>query len=335
MFGLRASHRRILVTAAVAATALGLAGCAAKHTDSQVAHDGPPVAGPSAMTGSSTPSGSATAGGPTGSAGSGTSGAAQSNKASAATAADKILAAFVPPAGAVPLYAPPPGAGPITANLPNFVQKAAYWRVDKAPDTVFPLIVAPKGVTSSATTGGSGPGGSIRGKIFEFGVVKGVLAQQELEVSVTASGGGTLLSAVARVQFYPARTATATIPADLKVLTVSYRASSMGVVTDKNEYGPVTVTDSSKVAQVAAVINALPPSAGPRPCPMVNGAMTLVFRTSATATPGATVGLQPGGCGQVEVRQGTGLALLDGGEGNPIGQIITILGVNWPRSSNQ
>src|SRR5262249_34491183 len=149
---------------------------------------------------------------------------------------------------------------------------------------------------------------------FQFGVVKGVLAQQELDVTVTASGGGTLLTAVARVQYYPPRTATATIPADLNVLTVSYRANALGVVTDKFEYGPVTVTDRALVAQVAPVINTLPPAAGPRPCPMVNGMMALAFRTSPAATPGATVSLQPGGCGSVEVRQGSDVAFLEGGE---------------------
>jgi hypothetical protein len=332
MLGLR-NRRTVLAAGAVLAT-LGLSACARSNHGAAIG----PAAGTSSPTAPATAAGSpGTSGGAIPSTGGTGPRGAVDNHAAAVSAADRILATFVPPAGAQPLSTPPAGAGAITANLPALtVQKAGYWRVAGPPATVFGALATPAGATSSATSSYSANGQRVDARIFQFGRVPDVLSQQALTVQVSADGAGSLIIAVARVEFYPPRPASAAIPADLPVLTIQYQASSVGVVTDKNEYGPQTVTDASKVARVAAVINALPAQPSIRPCPGLFSQLSLAFRGSPTAAPTTLVTIEPGGCGLVQVRQGPNGAptLLDGSQGDPVSQILDILGLPWPHPNN-
>jgi hypothetical protein len=117
------------------------------------------------------------------------------------------------------------------------------------------------------------------------------------------------------------------------VLVASLTAQTRGVVTDRDLYGPVAVTDAAKVSHVAAVINAasrrVPAIAQ---CPMQGtGSLTLVFESSVKGPPAVTVTISTSGCPGMVVRPTAGGVIgLDGGP-DTVKQIESILGLPWPQ----
>jgi hypothetical protein len=123
------------------------------------------------------------------------------------------------------------------------------------------------------------------------------------------------------------------VPPSSTVLVASLTAQTRGVVTDRDLYGPVTVTDAAKVSQVAAVINAAPrrvPAIAQ--CPMQGtGSLTLVFESSVNGPPAVTVTISTSGCPGMVVRPASGGVIgLDGGP-DTVKQIESFLGVPWPQ----
>jgi hypothetical protein len=116
------------------------------------------------------------------------------------------------------------------------------------------------------------------------------------------------------------------------VLAVSLTAQKLDVVTDRDMYGPTTVTDASQIEHVAAVVNAARPSNIPN-CvrPGGTGSMTLAFGAGAGDPALATVTIRTAACPGMTVRNADGkLTTLAGGAAT-VRQIESILGLPWPR----
>lgn len=123
------------------------------------------------------------------------------------------------------------------------------------------------------------------------------------------------------------------IPPEATVVVASMVVQRLGVVTDRNMYGPVTVTDPARVSKIVALINRTP-SEGIRAmrCPMqAGGGMTLVFRSSVPGSVVATVLINTSGCPGITVRPAAGGVVFLAGGVEVAGQVITILGVPWPK----
>ena len=123
------------------------------------------------------------------------------------------------------------------------------------------------------------------------------------------------------------------VPPSSTVLVASLTAQTLGVVTDRDIYGPVTVTNAGRVAQVAHLINNAPPRvAAIARCPMEGtGNLTIVFESSASGPPAATVIISTSGCPGITVRPAAGGVIgLDGGA-DTVKQIESILDLPWPK----
>jgi hypothetical protein len=123
------------------------------------------------------------------------------------------------------------------------------------------------------------------------------------------------------------------VPPSSTVLVASLTAQTLGVVTDRDIYGPVTVTNAGRVSQVAQLINNAPHRvAAIARCPVEGtGSLTLVFESSASGPPAATVIISTTGCPGITVRPATGGVIgLDGGA-DTVKQIESILGLPWPK----
>jgi len=123
------------------------------------------------------------------------------------------------------------------------------------------------------------------------------------------------------------------VPPNATVLVTSLTAQTLGVVTDRDMYGPVTVTDAARVSQVAGVINSAPRRvAAIARCPMEGtGNLTIVFASSASGPPAATVIISTSGCPGITARPAAGGVIgLDGGA-DTVKQIESILGLPWPK----
>jgi len=123
------------------------------------------------------------------------------------------------------------------------------------------------------------------------------------------------------------------VPASSTVLVASLTAQTLGVVTDRDIFGPVTVTNAPRVSQVAHLINSAPRRvAAIARCPMEGtGNLTIVFESSASGPPAATVIISTSGCPGITVRPAAGGVIgLDGGP-DTVKQIESILGLPWPK----
>lgn len=148
-------------------------------------------------------------------------------------------------------------------------------------------------------------------------------------IAPVPSGGTSSLVPIPK----PPTAASHAIPADATVVSASYVADQLGVVTDRNMFGPITVTNADVVARAASAINDQPaqravllhcPQQGP-------GGMTLQFKASANGPVIATAVINSSGCQGVLVRTPNGgIAALSGGPAL-IRSLESILGVNWPR----
>lgn len=256
--------------------------------------------------------------------------------------AARILAAFQPPAGARHLTVAPAGAGnlaPTVPGTPNLVTRTGWWQVTGAPAAILGAITAapPSGASMSARSGVGGAGGATSsGVSFDWPPIHAVLASRQMQVDVAQIGANTVIRVDAQVAYLATRPVGSLIPATATVAVVTFDNRGLGVVTEQDEFGPVTVTDATQVAQVANLINSaetqLP---GLRACPGIIGGggngMQVVFRASSTGPNLATVTIVTSGCTSMTVRPAGGApTTLDGGPDQII-QIETIFGLTWPK----
>jgi hypothetical protein len=107
---------------------------------------------------------------------------------------------------------------------------------------------------------------------------------------------------------------------------------TLAAVTDRNMFGPVTVTDVTRVSKVAALINGAPPRVPAIiRCPMQGtGNLTLVFKMSVNGPAAATVVISTSGCPGIVVHPASGGLIGRDGGPDTVKEIESILGVPWP-----
>jgi hypothetical protein len=247
--------------------------------------------------------------------------------------AASMLAAFVPPPGAVRsapiMVLPSPPELPAT---PDGVLRTGWWYVAGQPSAELAWVRAhrPSGFSLGAWGGGSAE------EFVEFSLppVPGVLTQRSLIVSVAGDGPGrTAIRADAEVDWEPAKPAGERIPVTAEVVTIS-QVPGISMLTGKPAAAssrPVTVTDPAKVARIAAVVDGLPLfPPGTWSCPSDTGkGIKLTFRAWVRGPVLAVVTGDDAGCGGVSVTVGRRSmpALWHGAQLQQ--QVLAIAGIRW------
>jgi hypothetical protein len=326
-------RRRVLAGAALVA-ALLLAGCAR------------PQSGVVAMA-TPAPSGSASPA-PAGSATPALAGTTAANQAAARAEAGRILAAFRAPTGAVHLAGQPADAGPLDngtqqPGTPNLVIRTGWWRLRGPATGTLAWITAhaPGGATQDATFGSSqrgDPSATTSGVGFGWPAT-GPLVERDLLVNVAQAGADTVIRVDAQVTFLPARPAASLVPPTATALTVRMvpRASGPDLTPSRKRYGPTEVTDPSRVAAVAALVNKAPMELpGERFCPIMvanGGDLSITFTAGAGGPAVATATINFMGCEALTVTvSGTDPVVLTA-DGSTVDRIIDLLGLGWPHQS--
>jgi hypothetical protein len=119
------------------------------------------------------------------------------------------------------------------------------------------------------------------------------------------------------------------IPATGKAVVVAYRNRNLSVVTDRNRFGPVTITDTAKVASLVDLINSAPVGP-PMSCPAPMGTVMTMQLQFRTAPAGSTVIVTSYGCWGMNVVIPGRLGFLLAGGPDTIARIEEILDLPWP-----
>jgi hypothetical protein len=240
------------------------------------------------------------------------------------------------------------------------VTDTEWWRVAGSPQSILNWVGVhlPGGVTRSGSGAGGtvGTGGTntrqpiksgipavqpIKGRtgidhpgmwfdVYSRPTLSGVLTQRDLSVAVsTDATGQTVIRVDAQVAWQPAKPAIERIPSTATVVTVTpdYGTASQ----TRPGASPVTVSDLTKVARIAAAVNALQlnPLGVPH-CPVETGrALRLAFRASTHGPVLATVDAQVGGCGIVTFNLGSKAEPVLANGPSLTHQVLTIIGVHW------
>lgn len=250
--------------------------------------------------------------------------------------AASILAAFVPPEGAVRVSGPPGkalGAPVAIRGARDVVQKTSYWKVKGSPGSVLAWEKSHLPRQFTATGGGTigGPGAQqVQEDNFVLPAVTGVLPARGLDVAAASAGGGyTAIRVVSQVTWVPSKPSSERIPATARVVTFSV---APGMVAGAKHPAPVTITNAAAVKRLEALINGLPVyPPGIRSCPADLGqSVQLTFAAAKNEPPLAVVKVPSGGCEGVSVTvNGKQQPSLDGTDG-VAGKALAIAGVNWP-----
>jgi hypothetical protein len=296
-----------------------ITGCATSTTT--------PAVGTKASTGASARPASPAAPAPSSAAG-------QSPKRQAEAAAAALLAEFVPPLGARRLAGPP--------NLPDgweqhpqssmvsnsMVDEAAFWEAPGDPASL--LSWEQVRLTGKRFTLGDADFGQSRDREFDLPAT-GVLTNRELIVEVVGAGNGqTAIRLDADVAWQPSRPPGDMVPDTARVVTISELSS--GNPQAKQSPAPVTITDSTVVGRLAALVDSLPVSPLNNEavsCPGSSGiSLQLAFRTR-TGGPVVALVQTDQACGMVGLTV-TGHQLL--GLENNTGvdrRVLTIASLPW------
>lgn len=199
-------------------------------------------------------------------------------KQQAVASAQAMLSSFVPPPAAIRLAKQPhlPGGWDryptLGMNSTTQVDAVGYWRSTGQPKALLAWEKAHIARRYSRQDVIVGP--PSWDTVYSLPAIPGVLPQREMNVQVYDAGRGiTVIKAEAMVSWQPPRPATEVIPASVWVVTIAASGPWRGNPT------PVTITSTSVVRQLAALVNGLPVAlTGERvPCPMGAG-FTLTFR---------------------------------------------------------
>ena len=210
----------------------------------------------------------------------------------AAADARAILAAFVPPPGAVRLAQRPalPSGSPVMGlTATTQADATGYWRASGSATALLAWEKAHISTHFSRQDVLIGP--PSWNTVYTLPAVPGVLPDREMNVQFYDAGGAmTVIMAEAMVAWQPPRPASEVIPAS--VTEVSITAPGLLRTT-------VTITSVPVVRQLTALVNGLPLSTVAKTVPCPSGsAFTLTFRGPAGGPPVA-VADGPGACGQV------------------------------------
>lgn len=266
-----------------------------------------------------------------------------SNQQAAVRDAGRILAAFRVPRGAVRLTGRPPGTSalaqaPSRPAVANLIDETTWWSLPGNARSVRSTIVTmvPAGATVLGTDEMSGPGTTGEyGVTFDWPPVPGVLDQRLLQAAATDVNGHVILRVDAMVTWLPPRPPGVTIPATATVVVVTLTLG-MGPArpASTDPYGPATITDASRVARVAALVNSADMAQiGRFPCPAdFGGNMRLEFRASPAGSVLDRVVIATSGCGGMTVTAADGTTARLRGGADPANQIESILGLPWPKA---
>jgi hypothetical protein len=259
----------------------------------------------------------------------------------AAADAAAMVAAFIPPPHAartgplpVRLLAQPVDQ-PLVGDL---VTRTGWWRVAGQPQAVVSWIQAHEPPGFAFLGGGNGTGFvTARGTDVMWTItfirpdVPGVLTERQLVATVAADGRDRVAIRLdAYSVWLPVRPAAETIPASAQSVTIT------PVAGEPAAEHQVTVTDPTRVARIAALVNALPvyPPRGPMWCdillPLDGGpAMRLTFRTSAGRALAVVTAYQEE-CQLVDVVTGGKTMPALAGAQTLIQRAMAIAGIAWP-----
>jgi hypothetical protein len=234
------------------------------------------------------------------------------NESAAQTAAASLLTELSLPANASQSAAEPSGDESVLAHsgsfpaTPNLVDDHAWWLVPGAPAEVLAYVNAhlPSGSRVSST--GWGNEGAhlthVESETIEWPAIVGVLSTRELVVEVVRlPNGSTGLRADAEVVWVTPRPASETIPPGSRILRISVHGSLKG---EQPTQRPLRVTSTKKIEKIVALLNALPAAQpGAKSCPADFGIdVRLAFYASRGAPPLAVAGIDPQGCGGVQLK---------------------------------
>jgi hypothetical protein len=264
--------------------------------------------------------------------------ATQSPNQRAVADANAIFASFVVPEGARRLSAAPtvqkgvlktPDELPET---PDVVDKAGWWIVPGAPQSVLAWEVRhlPHRFSASGTGTGSGPGFKMWNQSESLPDVPGVLDSRGLVVTAVPDGHETAIRVDAEVAWQPARPASEKVPATAQAVTISMDLGLNQRV--KEPPKPVTITGPANVRALKALINGLalfPP--GMFSCPAAFGDdLVLTFRAGPRTPALAVATVDFAGCDGVDLTiDGKSQPTLAGPGTDTGPQILKTAGLPW------
>ena len=226
--------------------------------------------------------------------------------------AAKLLSAFVPPPNATAATSEPNGT-PAAMNAPGYtttssaeVDRTGWWIVDTPANTVYSWLKTR--LPSGAGTYGGSPtdttGATIQ-FVMDDKPATNLLGQRTVMAAVgSLSATRTVLRVDAQVVYRPAKPAAELVPVTAYLLA-TVRPKRLPDAPSPSP-SSVAVTDHSKIAEIAGLLNALPTRvSGIYHCPIDTGAgIYLTFETAADGATRATVALHLEGCGEVSVNIG-------------------------------
>lgn len=222
-----------------------------------------------------------------------------------------ILAAFVPPPGAVRLTsAPLTGGGELLQpafreDTPNQVDAHAWWHVP-GQSAAGALAWENARLPHQFGQPGLGTGGPAVIRTWNLPQVPGVLNERRLMADAVSDGKGNAdLRVDAQVDWLSARPGWARVPAAARAVILT---PVPGGNDRKKPPAPMTVTDPARVRTLVSLVNALPmSSSGVIACPFDDGrGVRLTFVATAGGPVLATAFAKSNGCGGVALVIGAG-----------------------------
>ncbi len=257
------------------------------------------------------------------------------SEAAARVGAARVLAAFMPPPGALPSAGEPAGDGGLLSQPPRparekVVVLTAWWLVQGTPGQMLSYLESHQPAGSSLAESGSSeglPGNSTEAGFF-WPAIPRARGQLSLKAeAVQLAGGITGLRVDAQASWLTPRPGTEVVPSGARLLRISAVAS---IPQNRPAQGPVTISDRRRIERVVTLLNALPVvqwTGIARPCPADFGvAMRLAFYRQAGGEPIAVARDELGGCGGVQlVIDGRGEPLLEP-EGELVAEVSKAIG---------
>jgi hypothetical protein len=242
------------------------------------------------------------------------------SQAAARAGAERALAAFVPPAGAIASPVEPAGdGGGLSPVLPlpgsQVVQLTRWWVAPESPAQVVTSMATPAGSSVQFRSNPENPA-LMKGAAFYWPAVSGARGQLRLEVQVVPlSGGGTGVRALVQGFWLLPRPTSEAIPAGMRLLRLAVhplRETSEGGVRTRQR--PLAIDSRQRIERVVQLINSLPVAQEPkvpRPCPapLRGVVLRLAFYEHPHSAPTAIVRDYVVACG--------GVALFLGGHEEP------------------
>jgi hypothetical protein len=240
------------------------------------------------------------------------------SQALAGVAAERALAAFAVPLGAVASPSGPfvePRAEPFLSRLPpNTIQVHSWWLSSQTPGQLIGYVQAhpPAGfqVTATGNFEGSPPTPGIPTLPTEVNLDAPAVprARGEISVQVAAArrpGAGTAIEVSSDVRWLTPRPASEAVPPGSTLLRITVHPDGFVEPRARTRQRPLSITGRSRIERVATLVNALPlvqRLGVASPCPPPRGVvLRLAFYRGARSAPVAVVRDNIVSCGAVQL----------------------------------